>query len=83
MNNYLSRKKACIRLGIHYHTLYKLKKNNLINFIKINNRTLYNVDEFVLKQNKNIKKNICYCRVSSLKQKEDLERQVLFMKKNV
>lgn len=81
MNNYLSRKKACIRLGIHYHTLYKLKKNNLINFIKINNRTLYNVDEFVLKQNKNIKKNICYCRVSSLKQKEDLERQVLFMKK--
>jgi len=43
------------------------------------------VHEYIQSQgldlNINSKKNICYCRVSSRKQKEDLERQIEFMKK--
>ncbi len=27
MSNYYTRKEACEKLGIHYHTLYRLAKN--------------------------------------------------------
>ena len=33
-------------------------------------------------KNKIVRKKICYCRVSSIGQKEDLERQVNYMKKH-
>ena len=43
----------------------------------------YNVSKYLEKQlppiNK-IKKNICYCRVSTRNQKDDLERQLKYMK---
>jgi len=80
MNNYVTRKNACKYLGIHYHTLYKLKNNNLIETIKINGRTLYNISKYITKQLKQNKRNICYCRVSSAKQKNDFKRQIEYMK---
>ena len=49
-----------------------------------NSKMLYNLNKY-LRDNcmveKIPKKNICYCRVSSGKQKEDLERQIKLMKR--
>jgi putative resolvase len=82
MDNYKTRKDACNILGIHYTTLYRLAEKEEIESIKIGSRQLYNVNKYLKKlkvENEN-KKNICYCRVSSAKQKEDLERQITYMK---
>ena len=82
-NNYVTRKEATNVLGIHYHTLYKLAENKEIETIMIGKRQLYNVNKYlqskkVLNINQNRRK-ICYCRVSSSKQKEDLKRQIEYM----
>jgi predicted site-specific integrase-resolvase len=53
-----------------------------IETIKVGKRTLYNLEGYLKqykKETKN-KRNISYCRVSSNKQKEDLERQIEYMK---
>jgi excisionase family DNA binding protein len=81
--NYKTRKDACEALGIHYLTLYKMAKNGEIDTAKIGQRQLYNVDKYIREKQieKVDKKKICYCRVSSQKQKEDLKRQIEYMKK--
>jgi excisionase family DNA binding protein len=86
MDGYLSRKEACKSLQIHYHTLYKLASNKEIEVIKIGCKQFFNIKKYLLNKGINntvnnninniIKKNICYCRVSSNKQKEDLNRQI-------
>ena len=57
-------------------------KRGEIETLEIGKRNLYNLDKFL--RNKGVtnkkKQKICYCRVSSNKQKEDLERQINFMK---
>lgn len=80
--NYKTRKEACEMLGIHYHTLYKLAKDGGIEVAKIGSRQLYNVEKYIRtnKIEKTNKRKICYCRVSSSKQKEDLKRQIDYMK---
>lgn len=80
--NYKTRKDASEILGIHYHTLYRLAKGGKIETVKIGSQQMYNVDKY-LRENKiekNNKRKICYCRVSSQKQKEDLKRQIEYMK---
>ena len=81
MSNFLSRKEASKILGVHKNTIYNLHKLNEIETIKIGARLYYNVNKYL--KNKNVKMTgsvkICYCRVSSLKQKPDLERQVQMM----
>jgi predicted site-specific integrase-resolvase len=53
-----------------------------IDTIKVGSQIMYNLDKYLKIQNTSleIKKRICYCRVSSKKQKEDLARQVEYMK---
>lgn len=81
--SYKTRKETCKILGIHYHTLYKLATDGKISVAKIGSRQLYDVEKYVRdnKINKTEKKKICYCRVSSQKQKGDLKRQIEYMKK--
>jgi predicted site-specific integrase-resolvase len=86
MEGFLKRNDASKVLKIHYHTLEKLGKNNDIEVITIGNTKFYNIKKFL--NNKGVidndielpKKNICYCRVSSKKQSEDLDRQIEYMK---
>ena len=74
MNNiYVPRRKVTETLGIHYQTVVNLVKRKEIDIIKIGSKYGYNL---TIKQ----KKLICYCRVSSQKQKEDLARQINVMK---
>ena len=81
-DNFVSRKKVIQTLGIHYHTVYSLIKNNKIETVKIGRTNVYNLDKYIRDNNIKIKekKKICYCRVSSNKQKEDLGRQINLMK---
>ena len=79
---YIKRKEALKTLGICYKTLYKMAENKDIDSVKIGENTVYNVNKYLRERNvvKKERKKICYCRVSSNKQKEDLERQVKYMK---
>ena len=85
MEEFLNRKEASKMLNVHYHTLYKLAEKKEIETIKKGDRQYYNVKKYlkekgIIETVKN-RKYICYCRVSSQKQKEDLLRQIEYMKR--
>ena len=95
MDNYLSGKEASKIIGVHQRTLMNWDKQGLIETIRTpGNKRLYNVKKY-LDENKcknNICENldilddktelkICYVRVSSHGQKDDLERQKEIMTK--
>jgi len=81
-NNYVPRRKVVEVLGIHYQTVANLVKRNEIEIIKIGKKFGYNLNKYIKDNNIiiNQKKSICYCRVSSRKQKEDLQRQINVIK---
>jgi excisionase family DNA binding protein len=88
-------KEASRILGIHQRTLYQWDKKGEIETIRTSgNKRLYNVKKYLenhmlntnlcdnlddLDKDEN-KLNICYVRVSSQNQKDDLERQKILMK---
>jgi predicted site-specific integrase-resolvase len=87
MDKYVPRNEFLKTINIHYLTLYKMIERNEVEIIKVGNKNLYNLDKFLreqgIKQQKiSTKKKICYCRVSSNKQKGDLTRQIEDMKKH-
>ena len=79
---FVKRCEAVKTLGICYQTLYKMAERKEIDTIKVGENTLYNINKYLREKNVLHKERIkiCYCRVSSNKQKEDLERQIKFMK---
>lgn len=93
MNHLLGGKEASEKLGVHQRTLMQWDKKGLIHVVRTpGNKRLYDVDKFLiehnLKKEENInnieetteKLNICYVRVSTNGQKNDLERQKQSMK---
>ena len=85
MPRYVRRKDVLEVLKIHYQTLYRMEDKGLIDVRRTNGgHRLYNLDKYLRDNNikANIEKtNVCYCRVSSKKQKKDLKRQVELMVK--
>jgi putative resolvase len=84
MNKYIPRREVLKTLQIHYQTLDNMRRRKEIESIRVGNKFMYNLEKFMEDQGVNTKKekiNICYCRVSSRKQKGDLARQIKFMKK--
>ena len=90
MNNqeFIGGKEASKILGVKRHTLYKYDREGLIKTIRSpGGKRFYNVKEY-LKNNNMIhdkqevkkKRNICYARVSSHSQKEELENQKAILK---
>jgi predicted site-specific integrase-resolvase len=79
---FVKRAETLKTLGICYQTLYKMADRKEIDTIKVGENTLYNVNKYLREKNVLYKERvkICYCRVSSNKQKEDLERQIKYMK---
>lgn len=92
---FVSGKEASKILGVHQRTLYNWEEKGEIETIRTKgNKRLYNVKKYLALKvknnnicdnlddldNKNEKINICYIRVSSQNQKDDLERQKLLMK---
>jgi excisionase family DNA binding protein len=95
-SNYLGSKEACQQLGVHPRTLYNWEEKGKIDTIRTpGKKRLYNVEKYIKDQkiitknideneieNENIEKlKIIYTRVSSISQKDDLERQKNYMQK--
>jgi putative resolvase len=81
---YVNTKTACRLYQVSPNTLRRWDKQNKINTI----RTPSNLRMYSTQMHKNAvsntndvykKQKICYCRVSSIKQKDDLARQIQFM----
>ncbi|MDY6992040.1 MAG: IS607 family transposase [Pseudomonadota bacterium] len=72
-------RKAAEQLGCHPNTLRKWANEGKIPYIKTESgQRRYNVEAFIGKRAS--AKTLCYCRVSSPKQRDDLERQIEFMR---
>lgn len=93
MSNYKGGKETAELLGVHQRTLYIWETKGLIETIRTpGNKRLYNINKFIedkkcknmicnnLEELDNMTKiNVCYIRVSSTNQKDDLERQKKLM----
>ena len=75
---YSSSRIAAKILGVHPNTLRRWADEGKINYIKTaSGQRKYDVQGYL--GNNRCTETICYCRVSSPKQKDDLQRQVAFM----
>ena len=74
---YIKSKEACKRLGICANTLRKMADDGKIVTIRISGQRRYDVDGYLSKTKLS---TVCYCRVSSYKQRDELDRQVEFMR---
>ncbi len=78
MSKYIPLRKAVERLGLHPNTLRRYADNGRIESIKNEaGQRLYDVDSYIYGATRT--SIVCYCRVSSNKQKDDLQRQIEFM----
>lgn len=76
---YVNTREAVRRLDVHPNTLRNWANANKIKHIRTpGKQRRYNVDDFLGERKEAAE--ICYCRVSSYKQKDDLARQVQFMR---
>ena len=76
---YLPSRKACQLLGVHPNTLRRWAEKGEIGFIKTaSGQRKYDIETFLGHTKQPVV--ICYCRVSSQKQKDDLTRQVDYMR---
>jgi len=75
---YVPSREASKRLGLHPNTLRRYADEGRIKYFRTESgQRRYDVDDYLgLKKEATV---ICYCRVSSYKQKDDLQRQVAFM----
>lgn len=72
---FVKSKEACRVLGLHPNTLRRYADTNKIKTIRsVGGHRLYEVDDFL--HNRTDCKVILYCRVSSRKQQDDLQRQI-------
>ena len=77
--SYLPSRRAAARLGLHPQTLRRYARQGKIPFYRNSGgQRLYDVDSFL--RGKSEPETICYCRVSSAKQRGDLQRQVAHMR---
>lgn len=75
---YMKSGKACAHLGVHANTLRKWANEGKIRYIRQpGGQRLYDVSSV---GGDGGKRRVCYCRVSSRKQKDDLERQIAKMR---
>lgn len=74
---YVKGNDACGRLGVCMNTLRKMADDGRIETIRVSGQRRYNVDAYLGLQQQ--QSTVCYCRVSSHKQRDDLDRQVAFM----
>ncbi|GBC60110.1 DNA invertase [Desulfonema ishimotonii] len=77
---YLPSRKAAEILGVHPNTLRKWADSGKIKHIRTaSGQRKYDVRDYLGKNRE--MRTVCYCRVSGYKQKDDLQRQVEYMRK--
>lgn len=75
--NFLPSKKTAELIGVHPNTLRRWEKTGNIQAVRTpSGQRLYNVSKFIKNTNK---KKICYCRVSSYKQINNLNNQIKYL----
>ena len=80
MNKYKGGKETSSILGVHQRTLYNWEKKGLIKTIRTpGGKRLYNISKYLIINGIKNRLRICYVRVSSNRQKDDLERQIKYM----
>jgi putative resolvase len=73
-------KQAVETLGLHPNTIRKYADNGTIEAVKTpSGQRLYDVASFTAKESRLT--TVCYCRVSSAKQRQDLDNQIAYMRK--
>lgn len=79
---FVSSKKARQILGVSGNTLRSWAENGKIKFMRTGNGyRRYDVSSILPKDGNRLqRRRVCYCRVSSSKQRDDLERQCQFMR---
>jgi len=79
MEQFLTPKEASKELKVCQQTLKKWEKEKIIEVMRTpGGKRMYNVEKYLIDNNivkKKEKRKICYCRVSSRSQKDDLENQ--------
>jgi predicted site-specific integrase-resolvase len=90
--NYYTPKEAAEKIGVHWQTLKNWEKQGKIKAIRSpDGKRYYDINNFIkdiehkdidenIKDKVEIKKKICYCRVSSHSQKKELENQKKYLK---
>ena len=92
--DYVSPKEAVEKLGVHFQTLRNWDNNGKIKTIRSpGGKRFYDIKTFIKNTDENLnsnnnminnklddRKKICYCRVSSYSQKDELVHQVDYMK---
>ena len=80
MSQYVTPKTMRDTYGVSNNALKKWENNRLIKTIRTpGGKRLYNIQSFDHEQNQTknqTKKRVCYCRVSTVNQKEDLDCQI-------
>ncbi len=72
---YLTSQKTCDILGVHPNTLrYGASQSKIEHIVTPSRQIKYHVESFLGKNQNAI--GICYCRVSSSKQRDDIQRQI-------
>lgn len=85
MENYKTPKYSSEKLKVSQQTLKRWERDGIIETIRMpGGKRMYNVNKYLIDNNLikkeiKIKQKICYCRVSSWSQKDDLERQIKYM----
>ncbi|MDC0834900.1 IS607 family transposase [Geitlerinema sp. CS-897] len=73
-------RKAVEATGLHPNTLRKYADNGTIHSVRNEaNQRLFDVDSYIQRTRPKRGYTVCYCRVSSSKQRDDLDRQVAYM----
>ncbi len=86
MEDYETPKETSKKLKVSLLTLKRWENKGFIKTIRLpTGKRMYNTKQYLIdiglsKKEGNIKQKICYCRVSSRSQKNDLERQISYMK---
>lgn len=80
---FVTSRSASHTLGVHANTLRTWADKGLIESVRIpGGKRRYNVDGYIQRQTNQVelRQNVCYCRVSSIGQKADLERQIEYLR---
>lgn len=78
---YYTSKETCERLGITRRTLQRWESIGKINAIRTaGNWRRYDLDGYLCLTRPEEKLKLCYCRVSSHDQREDLDKQIQYLK---
>ena len=84
MDKLVPRREVLKVLNVHYQTLRNMVERGDIDTVSMGNKKLYNLDKYLrvngVTNRGKIRRKICYCRVSSNKQRPDLKRQIEYMK---